>query len=149
VTDTGRPKSAQAGGPDDPALRARDLFAPVATRRHFARESLLWREGDDDGNLVSLVAGHVKIYRVLPTGAGVKHLVAIVDLGDDRPACGALLLGGLAVALLRHLGDLARVEPPRSSSARSDGLQRSRRLQRCCLLGDKSRGGLQRCAVPT
>lgn len=64
-------KSLEDSGPDDLALRARDLFAPVATRRHFGRGSLLWREGDDTGHLVSLVAGRVKIYRVLPTGAGV------------------------------------------------------------------------------
>jgi CRP/FNR family transcriptional regulator len=59
------------GGAEDLAVRARDLLAPFATRRHVARGALLWREGDDSGQLVSLVSGHVKIYRVLPTGAGV------------------------------------------------------------------------------
>jgi CRP/FNR family transcriptional regulator len=71
MTDTVGPKSATQAGPDDLAIRARDLFAPFATRRHFARGSLLWREGDDTGYLVSLLAGHVKVHRVLPSGAGV------------------------------------------------------------------------------
>jgi len=42
-----------------------------ARRRTFRKGTLLWREGDDDGLLVSLVSGRVKIYRVSPTGGVV------------------------------------------------------------------------------
>ena len=71
MSDDAPTKTIPEGSADDLALRARDLFAPVATRRHFARGSFLWREGDDSGYLVTLVEGHVKIHRALPSGAGV------------------------------------------------------------------------------
>jgi CRP/FNR family transcriptional regulator len=64
-------RSSICGSPEDLALRARDLLAPFASRRHFPRGALLWREGGDSGLLVSIISGRVKVYRVLPTGASV------------------------------------------------------------------------------
>jgi len=44
---------------------------PHTRRRRFRKGERLWREGDSEGLLVSLVSGQVKIYRVSPVGAVV------------------------------------------------------------------------------
>ena len=43
------------------------LVAHMHVRR-FGRGELLWREGETSGLLVALRSGHVKIFRLLPTG---------------------------------------------------------------------------------
>ena len=60
----------------DPGLRelaqeALGLLRDHLHVRRFRRGSHLWREGDDAGMLVSLKAGRVKVYRLLPTGREV------------------------------------------------------------------------------
>jgi len=49
-------------------------------RRRFVADSLLWREGETSGLLVSLESGRVKIYRLLPSGRSVT--VFIFGPGD-------------------------------------------------------------------
>ena len=51
-----------------------ERLRPHARRRRFPKGSLLWREGDETGLLVSLAAGQVKIYRVSPDTGGVVTL---------------------------------------------------------------------------
>lgn len=53
---------------------------------------LLWREGDDDGQLVAIETGRVKIYRVLPNGNSVTlylfgpgDVFGFMPLLDGRP----------------------------------------------------------------
>jgi CRP/FNR family cyclic AMP-dependent transcriptional regulator len=48
--------------------QVRDLLRPHLQIRHFAKGSLLWREGETTGMLVAVRSGRVKIYRLLPTG---------------------------------------------------------------------------------
>jgi CRP-like cAMP-binding protein len=60
--------------------QARELLAGRLHRRRFAAGSLLWREGETSGLLVSLESGRVKIYRLLPNGRSVT--VFIFGPGD-------------------------------------------------------------------
>ncbi len=55
--------------------RARELLAPWFRERRFTRGELLWREGEATGLLVAIRTGHVKIYRLLPTGRAVTLFV--------------------------------------------------------------------------
>jgi len=62
-------KSRNAGG--DFAQETVNLLRPYLTRKLFKAGQLLWREGDTNGMLVSMVSGTVKIYRLLPDGRTV------------------------------------------------------------------------------
>lgn len=60
--------------------------------RHIRAGQLLWREGDTNGMLVSLVEGRVKIYRLLPQGKAVTNFIfgpgdvfGFMPLFDDSP----------------------------------------------------------------
>ena len=53
------------------AARAREILRPWFRERHFSAGDLLWREGETIGLLVAIRSGHVKIYRLLPTGRTV------------------------------------------------------------------------------
>jgi CRP-like cAMP-binding protein len=59
----------------DLAERARAVLAPWFRERHFSRGDLLWREGETSGWLVAIRSGHVKVYRLLPTGRAVTLFV--------------------------------------------------------------------------
>jgi CRP-like cAMP-binding protein len=74
------PSIPQAGGLGSAAAQARELLAPRLHRRRFVEGSLLWREGETSGLLVSLETGRVKIYRLLPSGRSVT--VFIFGPGD-------------------------------------------------------------------
>lgn len=62
---------------DETARQARELLLPLAQKRAYAAGTLLWREGDTSGSLVTIERGRVKIYRVLPDG----HAVTIYLFG--------------------------------------------------------------------
>lgn len=70
VHDAAPPRTLAEGVGDEVFERLR----PHARRRRFPKGALLWREGDDEGLLVSLVSGQVKIYRVSPTTGGIVTL---------------------------------------------------------------------------
>lgn len=60
--------------------------------RTFKAGELLWREGDTNGMLVSVVEGRVKIYRLLPEGNAVTNFIfgpgdvfGFMPLFDDSP----------------------------------------------------------------
>jgi CRP-like cAMP-binding protein len=57
------------------AERARTVLAPWFRERRFAKGDLLWREGETSGWLVAIRSGHVKVYRLLPTGRAVTLFV--------------------------------------------------------------------------
>jgi CRP-like cAMP-binding protein len=57
------------------AERARSVLAPWFHERHFPSGNLLWREGETSGWLVAIRTGHVKVYRLLPTGRAVTLFV--------------------------------------------------------------------------
>lgn len=59
----------------DLAARAREVLGPWFRERHFSTGNLLWREGETVGLLVAIRSGHVKIYRLLPTGRTVTLFV--------------------------------------------------------------------------
>ncbi len=52
----------------DIAQEAKRLLEPYLMPRTLKAGTLLWREGDTDGMLVSIVSGKVKIFRILPDG---------------------------------------------------------------------------------
>jgi len=62
-------------GAGDLSGQVRELLRPHLQVRRFAKGSLLWREGETTGMLVALLAGRVKIYRLLPTGRSVTVFV--------------------------------------------------------------------------
>lgn len=64
-----------AGTVSELAERARKVLAPWFREHRFARGDLLWREGETSGLLVAIRSGHVKVYRLLPTGRAVTLLV--------------------------------------------------------------------------
>jgi CRP-like cAMP-binding protein len=74
------PSVLQPAGLASAAAQARELLAPRLHRRRFVAGSLLWREGETSGLLVSLESGRVKIYHLLPTGRSVT--VFIFGPGD-------------------------------------------------------------------
>ena len=57
------------------AERARSVLAPWFHERQFPSGNLLWREGENSGWLVAIRSGHVKVYRLLPTGRAVTLFV--------------------------------------------------------------------------
>lgn len=59
----------------DLAKRARTLLTPWFHERRFPKGGLLWREGETSGWLVAIRSGHVKVYRLLPTGRAVTLFV--------------------------------------------------------------------------
>ncbi len=59
----------------DITQEAKKLLEPYLKPRRFRAGSLLWREGDTDGMLVSIVSGKVKIYRILPDGKEITIYV--------------------------------------------------------------------------
>ena len=68
------------------------MLKPYFALRRFKDGELLWREGDTEGMLVSLVEGRVKIYRLLPEGNattnyifGPDDLFGFMPLFDDAP----------------------------------------------------------------
>lgn len=63
------------GAVSDLAERARVLLAPWFRERRFSKGDLLWREGETSGWLVAIRSGHVKVYRLLPTGRAVTLFV--------------------------------------------------------------------------
>jgi CRP/FNR family transcriptional regulator len=74
------------------ALQAAALLAPHSHRRVFASGDLLWREGDDDGMLVAIESGRVKIFRVLPNDDtvtlylfGPGDMFGFMPFFDGRP----------------------------------------------------------------
>lgn len=90
--DPGSPASAPAGPRDSLAQEARELLAPHSRRRTIAAGDLLWREGDDAGQLVAIENGRVKVYRVLPNGNAVTlylfgpgDVFGFMPLLDGRP----------------------------------------------------------------
>lgn len=83
-----------------------------AVARTFAAGELLWREGDVDGMLVSLVEGQVKIFRVLPGGSsatsyifGAGDVFGFMPLLDDAPypAC-AQAIGPVRARVVTRAG---------------------------------------------
>lgn len=84
--------SAPAASRDGLAQEARKLLAPHSRRRTIVAGDLLWREGDDAGQLVAIETGRVKIYRVLPNGKAVTlylfgpgDVFGFMPLLDGRP----------------------------------------------------------------
>jgi CRP-like cAMP-binding protein len=75
-----RPRDPQPAGPGSGAAQAREILGPHLHRRRFVAGSLLWREGETSGLLISLDSGRVKIYRLLPNGRAVT--VFIFGPGD-------------------------------------------------------------------
>jgi CRP-like cAMP-binding protein len=75
-----RPSAPEPADAGSIAAQARELLASHLRRRKFSAGSLLWREGETSGLLVSLQTGRVKIYRLLPTGRAVT--VFIFGPGD-------------------------------------------------------------------
>ena len=65
---------ANAALSDLPA-RARAVLGPWFRERQFSIGDLLWREGETIGLLVAIRSGHVKIYRLLPTGRTVTLFI--------------------------------------------------------------------------
>lgn len=65
---------------DPLSVRAREVLAPLMHARTYPAGELLWREGDTTGSLVSIDAGRVRIYRVLPTGNAIT--IYIFGPGD-------------------------------------------------------------------
>ena len=70
---------------------ARILDAHLVSRT-FKAGQLLWREGDENGKLVALVDGRVKIYRLLPNGEaatafifGPGDVFGFMPFFDDAP----------------------------------------------------------------
>lgn len=59
----------------DLAVEARALLAPWFRERHFAAGAQLWREGETSGMLVAIRTGHVKVYRLVPTGRAVTLFI--------------------------------------------------------------------------
>jgi CRP-like cAMP-binding protein len=59
----------------DLAERTRELLRPWFRERQFSTGDLLWREGETIGLLVAIRTGHVKVYRLLPTGRTVTLFV--------------------------------------------------------------------------
>lgn len=55
--------------------RARAVLGRWFRERHFSTGDLLWREGETIGLLVAIRSGHVKIYRLLPTGRTVTLFI--------------------------------------------------------------------------
>jgi len=74
------PSVPQRAGLGSAAAQARELLAPHLHPRRFVAGSLLWREGETSGLLVSLESGRVKVYRLLPTGRSIT--VFIFGPGD-------------------------------------------------------------------
>jgi len=72
--------AAAPGEADSVSAQARKLLEPYLHLRKFQAGSLLWREGETTGLLVSLDRGRVKVYRLLPTGRAVT--VFIFGPGD-------------------------------------------------------------------
>lgn len=70
--------------PEKPAVplpeKIRGLLGPFLRRRSFAAGEALWREGDEAGLFVSLVAGRVKVFR----GSGRREVtVYLFGPGDS------------------------------------------------------------------
>jgi CRP-like cAMP-binding protein len=59
----------------DLAARAREVLGPWFREHRFSTGDLLWREGETIGLLVAIRSGHVKVYRLLPTGRTVTLFV--------------------------------------------------------------------------
>lgn len=57
------------------AAQVRALLAPWFKEKRLPAGTLLWREGEDTGLLVAVRSGHVKLYRLLPTGRAVTLFI--------------------------------------------------------------------------
>jgi CRP-like cAMP-binding protein len=96
---------------DATAQQAREILRPLSQRRSFVPGSLLWREGDTSGMLVSLEYGRVKIYRVLRNGRAVTiYLFGPGDVFGFMP----FLDGGPYPATAQALDKVEALVTPRS-----------------------------------
>jgi CRP/FNR family transcriptional regulator len=123
------------------AVQVRALLSPWFKERHFARGTLLWREGETTGLLVTIRSGRVKIYRLLPTGRAVTLFI----FGpDDVFGFLPFLDGGAYPAYAQAMDDVTAEVMPRADLLDAIRLRPDIALTLFSLLGRRLRDAFDR-----